>query len=173
MFIKRYLVKSMPQAVEMIKVELGPDAVILSSHKVRAQGLAGFFGRTIYEVIAAVDEDKQVGKKTLSDKKADNDRMASPVAPANVRAQYQANSRTTREVVATIEKPRYELENNERAHIVVEADLDPSPKIRKWEPERSITKKPELPVEETTPISPPPHFRILHRQEQHTRQKIR
>ena len=156
MFIKRYLVKSMPQAVEMIKVELGPDAVILSSHKVRAQGLAGFFGRTIYEVIAAVDEDKQVGKNSLSDKKVDNDRMASPVTPANVRAQYQANSRTTREVVATIEKPRYEVENKERAHTVVEADQDPSPKIRKWEPERIITKKPELPVEETTTISPPP-----------------
>ncbi len=162
MFIKRYLVKSMPQAVEMIKVEMGPDAVILSSHKVRAQGVAGFFGRTIYEVIAAVDEDKQIGRKPAEKKSAsplisppaNSNRAVSPIAPASVRAQYQANVRPTNEAVATIVKPIYEEEKSDRPLSGSEEETESSPKIRKWEPERITTKKPELSEEIPEPVSP-------------------
>lgn len=55
MFIKRFVVRSLPQAMDMIRAEMGKDAMILSSRKIRAKGIAGWFGKMEYEVVAAVD----------------------------------------------------------------------------------------------------------------------
>ncbi len=56
MFIKRFVVKSLPQVMGMVRQELGPDAIILSSRKIRRPGLAGWLGFTVYEVFAAVEQ---------------------------------------------------------------------------------------------------------------------
>jgi flagellar biosynthesis protein FlhF len=53
--IKRYLAKDMPEAVEMIRRDLGPDAVIVSSRKVRTGGWRGLFQPKKLEVTAAVE----------------------------------------------------------------------------------------------------------------------
>lgn len=55
MKIKRYLVKSMPEALEAIRRDLGPEAVIISSRKVRAGSWWHFFAPPKLEVTAAVD----------------------------------------------------------------------------------------------------------------------
>lgn len=44
----------------MVKAELGPDAMILSTKKEKAGGLLGFFGKPVYRVTAAIEP----GKKT-------------------------------------------------------------------------------------------------------------
>ncbi|ASS75633.1 flagellar biosynthesis protein FlhF [Tumebacillus algifaecis] len=56
MLVKRYLVKEMPEAVSMIREELGSDAVILSTKKVHKRGFLGLFPKTHIEVIAAANE---------------------------------------------------------------------------------------------------------------------
>ncbi len=58
MFIKKFVYKTMPQAMDAIKQELGSDAVILSSRRIRAPGILGWFGAQWYEVVAAVDSAK-------------------------------------------------------------------------------------------------------------------
>lgn len=55
MFIKRFVVKSLPQVMGMVRQELGSDAIILSSRKIRRPGFAGWLGFTVYEVFAAVE----------------------------------------------------------------------------------------------------------------------
>ncbi|HHW15030.1 MAG TPA: flagellar biosynthesis protein FlhF, partial [Firmicutes bacterium] len=45
----------MQEAILKVRGELGRDAVILHSKKVRRGGAFGLFGRPVYEVIAAVD----------------------------------------------------------------------------------------------------------------------
>lgn len=55
MRIKRYVVQDMAEAMELIKADLGPEAVIISSRKVRSKGLLGFFQLRL-EVTAALDE---------------------------------------------------------------------------------------------------------------------
>lgn len=55
MFVKNYVAKEMPEAIERIRKELGPDAVILSSRQIRSRGLAGFFGRKLVEVTVAYE----------------------------------------------------------------------------------------------------------------------
>jgi len=45
----------MPEALRMVKAELGPDAMILSTKKEKAGGLFGFFSKQVYRVTAAID----------------------------------------------------------------------------------------------------------------------
>jgi flagellar biosynthesis protein FlhF len=54
--VKRYIVDSMPEAMEKIRTDLGIDAVILNSKPIKTGGLFGMFGKQRIEVIAAVDE---------------------------------------------------------------------------------------------------------------------
>ncbi|MGG4496751.1 flagellar biosynthesis protein FlhF [Brevibacillus reuszeri] len=56
MRVKRYLVDTMPEAMEKIRVDLGMDAVILNSKPVKSGGFFGMFSKQQIEVIAAVDE---------------------------------------------------------------------------------------------------------------------
>lgn len=56
MKVKRYIVKDMNEAMIKIKSELGLDAVILNTRKIKTGGLFKFFKKPLIEVVAAVDE---------------------------------------------------------------------------------------------------------------------
>ncbi|MHB1125910.1 MAG: flagellar biosynthesis protein FlhF [Bacillota bacterium] len=56
MKIKRYLVRDMQEAMDVIRRDLGPDAVIISTHKVRQKGWRGWFAPPRMEITAAIDE---------------------------------------------------------------------------------------------------------------------
>ena len=45
----------MAEALRMVKAELGPDAMILSTKKEKAGGIFGFFSKPVYRVTAAID----------------------------------------------------------------------------------------------------------------------
>jgi flagellar biosynthesis protein FlhF len=67
MRIRRYLGKDAQEAMLKVKIDLGSEAIILSTRKVRRKGIAGFFRKPLTEVLAAVDEeysDKKSLKKT-------------------------------------------------------------------------------------------------------------
>lgn len=55
MRVKRYLVDSMPDALEKIRIDLGKDAVILNTKPVKTGGFLGLFSKRQIEVIAAVE----------------------------------------------------------------------------------------------------------------------
>lgn len=55
MRVKRYLVDSMPDAMQKIRTELGKDAVIISTKEIRSGGFLGMFTKKKIEVIAAMD----------------------------------------------------------------------------------------------------------------------
>ena len=55
MLVKRYHANDMQQAMDMVIKELGSDAVILNSRKVRKKGLKNLFSKQIYEVMVAYD----------------------------------------------------------------------------------------------------------------------
>jgi flagellar biosynthesis protein FlhF len=56
MKVKRYVVDDVPEAVQMIRNELGSDAVILNTKEIRTGGFLGMFRKKRFEVIAAVDD---------------------------------------------------------------------------------------------------------------------
>ena len=56
MRIEKYHAEDMQEAFRLIKADLGSEAVVIQTKKVRL-GLLGWFKKPVYEVIAAVDEE--------------------------------------------------------------------------------------------------------------------
>ena len=55
MRVKKYIVDSMPDALQKIRSDLGKDAVILNTKEIRIGGFLGLFSKKKIEVIAALD----------------------------------------------------------------------------------------------------------------------
>ncbi|PAB61252.1 flagellar biosynthesis protein FlhF [Anaeromicrobium sediminis] len=58
MKVKRYIGKTSYEAMMKVKTELGSDAIILHSRKIKKSGILGIFKKPLHEVVAAVDEGK-------------------------------------------------------------------------------------------------------------------
>jgi flagellar biosynthesis protein FlhF len=65
MKIKRYIVDSLPQAVQQIRLELGENAVILNKKETKTGGFLGLFQRKQLEVIAALEDTKSKSKDVV------------------------------------------------------------------------------------------------------------
>lgn len=61
MKIRRYLGNNTQEAILKVKMDLGNEAIILNTRKVRRKGLFKMFAKPMVEVLAAIDED--YGKK--------------------------------------------------------------------------------------------------------------
>lgn len=57
MKVKKYHAQNLPEAMKLIRADLGPDALIIHSQKVKPKGLFGWTRQSILEVTAAVDTD--------------------------------------------------------------------------------------------------------------------
>ena len=74
MKVKRFVGETAQETMQKVKTELGRDAIIISSRKVRKSGILGFFSKPIVEVIATIDTDyDQASKKTKAAGKKLND----------------------------------------------------------------------------------------------------
>ena len=56
MKVKKYVAGTMPEAMNLIRKDLGPDAVILNSREIKQGGFLGLFQKTKIEVYAILDE---------------------------------------------------------------------------------------------------------------------
>lgn len=59
MKVKRYLASDVQEAMIKIRSELGRDAVILNTRKIKKQGIKGFFSKPLVEVVAAIDKEEE------------------------------------------------------------------------------------------------------------------
>ena len=59
MRVKRYVVNTLPDALPLIRSELGKDAVILNTKEVYVGGFLGMFRKKKMEVIAAIEAGTQ------------------------------------------------------------------------------------------------------------------
>ena len=57
MKIRRYTCTNMQEALLKVKMDLGSEAVIMNSRKVRKKGIMGVFSKPMIEVVAAIDDD--------------------------------------------------------------------------------------------------------------------
>jgi len=64
MLVKTFQSASMAEALRMVKEELGPDAMILSTKKDKSGGILGFFSKPVYRVTAAVDPSRKTSAPT-------------------------------------------------------------------------------------------------------------
>ncbi|MCX7568534.1 flagellar biosynthesis protein FlhF [Tumebacillus sp. DT12] len=112
MLVKRYLVKEMPEAVALIREDLGKDAVILSTKKVQSRGFFGLFAKSQIEVVAAANdvETAPPARKTtataVQERPAPAALPAGQVArPAALGAYQQAANPSSATAVAEPERP--------------------------------------------------------------------
>ncbi len=63
MKVKKYVVKDVREAMRMIKEELGDDAVILNTRKIKKGGFLGLGAKTYFEVTAVVEDEDKKKKK--------------------------------------------------------------------------------------------------------------
>lgn len=56
MKIRRYMAKNTQEAILKVKMDLGNEALILNTRKVKKKGLLGLFSKPMVEVLAAIDE---------------------------------------------------------------------------------------------------------------------
>lgn len=59
MKVKRYIAKDVQEAMIKVKSELGREAIILNTRKIKKSGLRGLFSKPLVEVVAAIDSDKK------------------------------------------------------------------------------------------------------------------
>lgn len=90
MRVKRYVVKDLPEAVTLIRAELGKDAVILDSKEIRIGGFMGMFRQKKMEVIAAIETGARKQPETPQ-------RKASPQVNAVVEQILQTAQRSNTE----------------------------------------------------------------------------
>jgi len=55
--VKRYVGETAQEALQKVKSDLGRDAIILNTRKIRKKGLVGFFAKPLIEVVATIDSD--------------------------------------------------------------------------------------------------------------------
>ncbi len=80
MRVKRYVVDSMPDALQKIRTDLGKDAVIINTKEIRSGGFLGMFSKKKIEVIAATDSAAGSGQPASG--KSATATLAKPAAPA-------------------------------------------------------------------------------------------
>jgi len=56
MKVKRYIGHTVQETMQKVKNEMGKDALILSTRKIRQKGIMGWFKKSLVEVVAAADE---------------------------------------------------------------------------------------------------------------------
>lgn len=83
---KKYYAEDMPAAMEQIKRELGSDAIIIKSRKIKQKyGPLGLFRKSVYEVVVSCEEEppkrKEPARESAREAFAHRTRQAAPKAP--------------------------------------------------------------------------------------------
>lgn len=105
MRLKRITAQTMQEAMERVKRELGPDAVIIGSKTLRSGGLFGLFGKSKVEVTAAVDPEPAVVTESPSLRSRVSKVQTSTDAP-ELQAIYRELQGMRREVAALVDGTR-------------------------------------------------------------------
>lgn len=100
MRVKRYVVNALPEAVSMIRSELGKDAVILNTKEIKVGGFMGMFRKKKMEVIAAIETNPSNAPE--QPKRKDSPQLSAAVE--QIIQSAQRNSTAVLEPSATAEK---------------------------------------------------------------------
>ena len=105
MNLKRYRVNTIQEALQQIKKDLGPDAVIVSTRQVKeSSGKFGLFGKTMLEVTAAKDT-----KPSPSVPKPISEPVKPAVAPIPAPIAAKVSAVETKQALAPIQQDIQEL----------------------------------------------------------------
>ena len=64
MQVKKFTGENTAQVMALIRKEFGDDAIILQTNRVKSGGFLGFFQKEAIEILAALDNEAKVNKKS-------------------------------------------------------------------------------------------------------------
>lgn len=112
MRVKKYLVETMPEAMSLIRQELGKDAVIVSTKQVKTGGFAGMFRKRMIEVTAAVDENASSRKEPAKAGSA-----VKPVVPPTIARNMYAQRSYSESAVQAKESSQQPSPHTQKANV--------------------------------------------------------
>jgi flagellar biosynthesis protein FlhF len=119
MLVKTFQAASMPEALRMVKAELGPDAMILSTKKETTGGFLGFFSRQVYRVTAAIDPARKPAPPAAAPaayrEAAPRERTAREEMESSMLAPLARELKDLREKVESLTRREVELRSQEKA----------------------------------------------------------
>lgn len=93
MKIRRYIGKDTQEALLKVKMDLGSDAIILNTRKIRQKGFFKMFSKPLVEVLASVDDNYGTNsRRTAYESRGKNDRGYDVVSGGNL--SYNENLRS-------------------------------------------------------------------------------
>ncbi len=104
MKIRRYMAKDTQEAILKVKMDLGSEALILNTRKVKKKGLFGFFEKPMVEVLAAIDEYSEAKPDGKAAKSTENAAGTSKFAEENY-------SNEKEEKIANLENKIFKMED--------------------------------------------------------------
>lgn len=113
MKIKRYFGNTNREAMTKLKKELGENAVILHTRKIKQSGLLGFLKKPLIEIVAAIDDVEPMTKTTKKTKRTNDSFVEKPIE--SLFTDKQKNNEVNKEVVKlrkTVESFMYNMEKN-------------------------------------------------------------
>jgi len=131
MLVKTFQAASMAEALRMVKAELGPDAMILSTKKDKTGGILGFFSKPVYRVTAALDPARKSAPPAAAPapyrERPERERTAKEDLENSMMAPLARELRELREKVEALsrreEEPRREVKQEEVANPPGQQDL--------------------------------------------------
>jgi len=134
MKIRRYIGKDAQEAMLKVKMDLGSEAVILNTRKIKQKGLLKMFSKPMVEVLAAVDEFYGQKEKNGPFKSE----MATPVSDKKVENYNKLDEKE--EKLALLENKVNNMENvlQKIYEQVSQDNTKPSPKVQQTEEKQKI-----------------------------------
>lgn len=114
MKIKRYVSSDFQSAIQQAKMELGSDAIILSTRRVRKKGIMGIFRSSLVEVTMGIDEELRVGLdklRTQEDNMAAKHKSNQQVDEGNNESLILDEMNRMNNIMADIQSRIYEIES--------------------------------------------------------------
>jgi flagellar biosynthesis protein FlhF len=106
MKIKKFQADTLPEAVAMMKAEFGEEAVILHTKVVKKGRFFGLFGKKCYEVLGAVDPNRQAAKNS-SKKTAVNTNPPNTAADEEELVDIEERQQQCAGIISAAASPRY------------------------------------------------------------------
>lgn len=118
MLVKTFQAPTMAEALRLVKAELGPDAMILSTKKEKQGGILGFFSKQVVKVTAAIDPHRPPPPPPVRER-PEREKTAKEEFESSMLAPLARELRDLREKVELMSKREEELRQRqiEQTHV--------------------------------------------------------
>lgn len=128
MKIRRYMGKNAQEAILKVKMDLGNDAIIISTRKIRQKGLMYLFSKPLVEILAAIDDHDE--KKEEATKDENKNKFVTDLKIANKQKDEKIEALESKvSGIETLLNKIYEQISKDTKNLIKEENVDLEDKV--------------------------------------------